>query len=130
MGKPQRYMVLFTSREQEEQLAVVGVVIDEEALGIWQLSAGDVTVWCFGRSPRMSCMFIPPESVRALEGYFQVDGAAQTLQMLAVGYAQYDCYIRIKELLRSLGAVFEEAEQIGGLAALHASMMNIYAEMM
>ncbi len=128
--KLQRNVVLFNSEEHKEMLAIIGVATDQGALCIWQASAGEFTEWCFDRSSRAACMFIPPESVRALERYFHVEDAMQALRMLAVEYAQCDGLQQIKALLQLLDAAFEEAEYLGGLAALHASVMNICTEIM
>lgn len=95
-------VVLFDSQEDEEDLRVECVVTPEGALEILQESDGPITWWCFEESPHRIEAVVEPMGLEALMGYFHVDEPWQLPAILRLEYTGYDCFSRIRALLRRL----------------------------
>lgn len=104
-------VVLFESEADEEMLRIGVGVSSEGGLIIQQVSAGDLTAWCFEESPHEVRVDLAPEAVRALQEYFHARDLNELLRFLGVVYGGYDASQRIRGLLRRLGVPYQVVEQ-------------------
>lgn len=94
--------VLFESREGEEALRVECVVTPEGALEVMQESDGPLTEWCFEESLHRVEAVVEPLELEGLMEYFHVDEPRQLPAILRFEYTGFDCFKRLRGLLRRL----------------------------
>ncbi|MDO4437675.1 MAG: hypothetical protein Q4B77_06995 [Coriobacteriaceae bacterium] len=104
--------VLFESREGEESLRIECAVTPEGALEVLQESDGPLTSWCFEESPHRIEALVEPLDLKGLMEYLHADDPRQLPAILRFEYTGYDCFMRLRGLLKRLGVpytVFEAA---------------------
>lgn len=102
--------VLFESQQDEEDLRIECAVTPEGALEILQESDGPMTQWCFEESPHRIEAVVEPLDLEGLMEYFHADEPHQLPAILRFEYTGYDCFLRLRALLRRLAipyTVFE-----------------------
>lgn len=107
----ERQVVLFQSGEDEETLVVTATVTGCGAIEVRQVSAGELTAWCYEESPHEVYTRIIPASVRALIEHFHIEDVGQLVEILGIKYSECDCSMRIRALLRSLGLDYVVVER-------------------
>jgi len=104
--------VLFESGEDEEAMRVECAITSEGALGIMQESDGPLTEWCFEESPHRIEVTVPPAGVLGLLDYYHVDEAHMLPAVLRLEYTGYNCFRRIRNLMKRLEIPYEVFELI------------------
>lgn len=104
--------VLFESAEDEETLRVECTVTREGSLRVLQESDGPLTAWCFEETPHRIEAEVSPEGVQELLAYFHVDKARMLPLVLRVEYSGYDCFLRLRKLVRSLRIPYTVYENV------------------
>lgn len=94
--------VLFESAEDEEAMRVACAITPEGDLEIMQESDGPLTEWCFEESPHRVEAVVPSDGVRELLAYFHVDEARMLPLVLRLEYTGYNCFRRLRRLMREL----------------------------
>ncbi len=94
--------VLFESAEDEEALRIECAVTQEGSLRVLQESDGPLTAWCFEETPHRIEAEVSPEGVRDLLAYFHVDETRLLPLVLRMEYTGYNCFHRLRALMRSL----------------------------
>ena len=98
--------VLFESNEDEEGLRIECAVTPEGGLCFLQESSGPLTAWSFEESPHRVEAQVGPHAVKGLLEYFHLDEAVQLPAVLRLKYVGYDCFQRIRALMRHLGLAY------------------------
>lgn len=104
--------VLYESQEDEEDLRIECAITPEGALEVLQESDGPLTSWCFEESPHRVEALVEPLDVERLLEYYHLDEARQLPAVLCLEYTGFDCFLRLRTLLRRLTipyTVFEAA---------------------
>lgn len=94
--------VLFESDEDGETLRIECAVTGEGGLDFLQESEGPLTEWSFEETPHRIEVSVPPIGAMNLATYFHLDMVTQLPAVLRLEYVGYDCFIRIRALMRRL----------------------------
>lgn len=98
--------VLFESDQDEEALRIECAMTPEGALEVMQESDGPLTEWCFEETPHRIEAVVEPAELDALMEYFHVDEPYQLPAILRLEYTGYDCFLRLRALLRRLAVPY------------------------
>ncbi len=102
--------LLFQSSDDEESL-VVACQYDASGLHVFQVSAGELTQWCFEESPHTVSVSVDPSELGSLLAYLRVPDAALLPPLLAAAYGGYDAAHRVRGLLRRLHIPYKVDER-------------------
>ena len=102
---------LFRSEEDDETLVITCEPTGLGGIRIHQISAGELTRWAFEESPHEIDTLVDAGGSARLRGYYGVETNAQLARMLAVAFSDYDCSIKIRELMQSLEIPYEVVEK-------------------
>lgn len=102
---------LFRSEEDDETLTITCAPTGLGGIRIHQLSAGELTRWTFEESPHEIDTLVDAGGTARLRGYYGVETNAQLARMLAVAFSDYDCSIKIRELMQRLDISYEVVEK-------------------
>ena len=102
---------LFRSEEDDETLLITCEPTGLGGIRIHQLSAGELTRWAFEESPHEIDTFVDAGGTTRLRGYYGVETNAQLARMLSVAFSDYDCSIKIRELMQCLDIPYEVVEK-------------------
>lgn len=102
--------VLFESGEEEEALRIECAITQEGALEIVQESAGPLTEWCFEETPHRISAFVNPTDVLKMLDYFHIDESRHLPLAIRLEYTGYDCFRRLRTLMRRLSVPYEVRE--------------------
>ena len=101
---------LFHSDEDGEVLTVTCEPTGLGGIEINQRSEGDLTRWAFEESPHDIDVLVDAKGTTRLKEHYGVATSEQLARILSVAYSDYDCSIRIRELMRELGIDYEVVE--------------------
>lgn len=102
--------MLFESDQDEEVLRIECAMTLEGALEVMQESDGPLTEWCFEETPHRIEAVVEPAELDALMEYFHVDEPYQLPAILRLEYTGYDCFLRLRALLRRLAVPYTVLE--------------------
>lgn len=94
--------VLFESGDEEEALRIECAVTQDGKLEIIQESDGPLTQWCFEESPHRLEVEVSRINVQGLLDYFHLDEVRMLPAVLRMEYTGYNCFARIRKLMRNL----------------------------
>lgn len=102
---------LFRSEEGDETLVITCEPTGLGGIRIHQQSAGDLTKWAFDESPHEIDVLVDAGGAARLRSHYNVETNGQLARILAVAFSDYDCSLKIRDLMRNLEVSCEVVEK-------------------